>query len=86
LEGAVGLYLGSVMGDQELAVHEVDVSFHTAEAVIESIEERVGMLVIVVGMNIGERLRLSWQPAGQATQGNQTNRGARSVSHRFDGR
>ncbi|GAA3292201.1 hypothetical protein GCM10020295_10870 [Streptomyces cinereospinus] len=45
------------MGDEELVAHEVDVGLDAAEAVVEGVEERPGMLVVVVRVGAPQRPR-----------------------------
>ena len=43
------------MGYEELAVDEVDVSFDTAKAMVQSIQQWARVFVIIVSMSIGQR-------------------------------
>jgi len=54
LEGAAGVEVAGVVGDEELAGDEVDVGFDVAEALVESVEERAGVFVVVVGVGLRE--------------------------------
>ena len=42
-----------VVRDEECAIDEVDVRFYAAETVIERVEERAGVFVVVVGVGVG---------------------------------
>jgi hypothetical protein len=57
LKGAVGAELARVVADEEVALDEVDVGFDAAKSLVEGVEERAGMFVIVVGVGAGERAR-----------------------------
>ncbi len=56
-EGAFGAHLMPVMGNEELAVDEMDVGFDGVESVIQSEGEGPFLFVIVVGMGVGKRGR-----------------------------
>lgn len=47
-EGALRVEVDRVMGDEELTFDEVDVRLDAGEAVVEGVEERPGVLVVVV--------------------------------------
>ena len=54
LEGAAGVEVARVVGDEELTGDEVDVGFDVAEAGVEGVGEGVGVFVVVVGVGLGE--------------------------------
>lgn len=54
-EGPVGAGLVRVMGYEECALNEVDIGFDAAEAVVEGIEERAVVFVVVMSVGLGER-------------------------------
>jgi hypothetical protein len=66
LEGAFGLGLVAVVGDEELSINEVDIGFHAAEAMVEGIEQGARVLIIVMGMGLGKR---GGQRCGQGERG-----------------
>ena len=55
VESAVRLEIASFVADQEFAVGKVNVGFDAAEAVVQSIEERAGVFVIVVSVGLEKR-------------------------------
>jgi hypothetical protein len=42
------------MGDQELAIDEIDVSFHAAEAMVQRVQQRAFVLVVIMGMGMNQ--------------------------------
>jgi hypothetical protein len=55
LQGAIRFHLIAVMGDQQGAVDEPDVGLDRAEPVVQGVEERALVFVVVVGMGAWER-------------------------------
>ena len=55
LERALGLQVLAVMGDEQLAVHEVDVGLDRAESVVQGVEQRTLVRVVVVRVGARER-------------------------------
>jgi hypothetical protein len=53
-EGASGSDLIPVMGNEELAIDEMDIGFDGVESVVEGEGEGLFLFVIVVGMGVGE--------------------------------
>ncbi|BCW68448.1 hypothetical protein NicSoilB4_32110 [Arthrobacter sp. NicSoilB4] len=56
LERNARLGILQVVGNQQLAVHQPHVRFHTREAMLQRIEQGTVMLIVVVRMRLGERL------------------------------
>jgi hypothetical protein len=54
-ESAIGLEIASFMADEKFAVGKVDVSFNAAEVVVQSVEERAGVFVIIVSVGLQKR-------------------------------
>jgi hypothetical protein len=54
------------MRNQQLPVDEVNVRFDAAKAVLERVEQRTGMLVIVVGVRVTERRGEALRQSGAA--------------------
>ncbi len=57
LQGAGGVEVLGVVGDQQLSADEVDVRLDAAEAVVEGVEQRAGVLVVVVRVGAPQRAR-----------------------------
>ena len=45
------------MGHQELAIDQINIGLHAAEAVIQGIEQRALVFIVVMGMGVDERHR-----------------------------
>ena len=45
----------AVMSDEELTVHEINIGFDAAESMIERIQERARVLIIIMRMGAGQR-------------------------------
>lgn len=54
-EGAARVEFGGVVTDEELVADEEDVGLDAAEAVVEGVEERARVLVVVVGVGAPQR-------------------------------
>ena len=65
-ESAFRLDLAAHVRDEQLAIDEINVGFNAAKAVIERIEQWAFVLVIVVGMEAGQGLRLVLRRNGAA--------------------
>src|SRR5207249_687206 len=63
-EGALRINFVWIMRHQELAIYEVNIRFDAAEAVVERIEERSRVLVIIMCMRVRQR-DLCVQPANE---------------------
>jgi hypothetical protein len=40
------------MGHKDLAIHKINISLHTAEAVFQGVEQRAFVLIVVMGMDV----------------------------------
>ena len=58
LQRALGLQVLAVMGHPQLAFHQIHVGLDAAESMIESLQQRPLLLVIVVGMSLNQRSHL----------------------------
>jgi len=54
LQGALRFYIAPVVRDEEFSVHQVHIGLDAAKALIQGIEQRAFMLVIVVRMGAGQ--------------------------------
>ena len=57
LEGALRPDLPTVMRNQQASIHQVNICFHTAKAVVQGVEQGPFVFVIIMGMRVGERFR-----------------------------
>jgi hypothetical protein len=60
--------LVGIMSDQQPAVDQMDVCFDVAEAVLESIEQRTLMLVIVMSVSLRQRICRAAEQGREAKQ------------------
>jgi hypothetical protein len=42
------------MSDEELAIHEVDIGFDTAEAAVQGVQQRAFVFVVIVGVAMNQ--------------------------------
>src|SRR5437899_1491225 len=74
LQTPAGLNLRPGMGHQQLTIDKVNVGLDATETVVKRVEKRVGMQVIIVGMDFGQRLWLRLKTERhQAYQGESKN-------------
>jgi hypothetical protein len=45
------------MSAEELAIHEVDIGFDTAEAAVQGVQQRAFVLIVIVGVAMNQRHR-----------------------------
>jgi hypothetical protein len=43
------------MGHKELAIHKINIRLHAAEAVVQGVEQRAFVLIVVMGMDVDQR-------------------------------
>jgi hypothetical protein len=58
LQRAFRFNLAAFVGDQELAIDEINVGLNAAKAVVERVKQRPRVLVIVVSVGMDERRRM----------------------------
>jgi hypothetical protein len=75
------------MRHEKLAIHEIDVRLDAAETVVERVEQRAFVLVVVMGVSVNERSRVSGYSWSAAKSEAQTveERGAKAPSTNPDG-
>ena len=79
MEGLLWIYFVAVVGDQELAVHQINIGFDAAKTMVQRVKERSLMLIIIVRMDTEQRFDW-WFGApcgndGEETKGSGYNQG-----------
>jgi hypothetical protein len=53
-ESAIGFEILAIVRDEKFAADEVDVGFNAGESVIEGVEKRAGVFVVIMRMGLGK--------------------------------
>ena len=65
LQRPLRFHLVAVMGDEQAAINEMNIGLDAAKAVVQGVEQRAFVLIVIMGMGVNQRRRFG-SPARSA--------------------